>query len=776
MTTTGQQVRLDIGGMTCAACAQRVEKKLNRLDGVEATVNYATETAQVTAAADRDHGQLLDELVSTVEKTGYTATEPGRSVGPDGDGDSAGTADDGDEQAEEPDRELGLLRTRLIVASVLSAPVVLWAMVPATQFDYWTWVSLVLTAPVVLWAGLPFHRAALINARHGAATMDTLISVGTLAALFWSLYALLFGHAGDPQMRHAFTLIPERGDGTGDVYFEVAAAVTAFLLLGRYFERRSKRRAGAALRRLLTMGAKSVTVLRGGSGDGSAGTGEGSEETTVPIGELTVGDEFLVRPGEQIATDGEVVAGTSAVDESMLTGESVPVEVAVGDRVTGATLNTSGRLVVRAERIGSDTQLAQMAQLVEQAQSGKAEVQRLADRISSVFVPVVLVIAIVTLIAWLLTGASAETAFTAAVAVLIIACPCALGLATPTALLVGTGRGAQLGILIRGPEVLESSRGIDTVLLDKTGTLTTGAMKVTAVHPSAGADESELLRLAGALEASSEHPIARAVTSSARQTLGSAPGTLPEVTDFRGLSGLGVEGVVEGREMLIGRPHLLEERGVEVPLEARMLVSHAQAQGATPVLAAADGAFLGVVIVADTVKRRSGWAVRSLRRLGLETRMITGDNAGAAGEVARALDIDEVIAEVLPEDKVTEVRRLQDQGRRVAMVGDGINDAAALAQADLGIAMGTGADVAVDAADITIIRGEPRSIADAIRLSRSTLHVIRTNLFWAFLYNVAAIPLAAFGLLNPMLAGAAMVLSSLSVVLNSLRLRRFRGS
>ncbi|MDR8018430.1 heavy metal translocating P-type ATPase [Nesterenkonia sp. LY-0111] len=752
--------------MTCAACAQRVEKKLNRLDGIEASVNYATEKAQVTAAADRKQEELVRQLVATVEKTGYTAEPPHRQ--------QSGQADADDE----PDHELALLRARLIIATVLSAPVVLWAMVPATQFDYWTWVSLALTVPVVLWAGLPFHRAALVNARHGAATMDTLISVGTLAALLWSLYAMFFGHAGDPQMRHAFTLLPEHGGGAGDVYFEVAAAVTAFLLLGRYFERRSKRRAGAALRNLLSMGAKSVTVLRSAHTPHAAGAGDadGSKETTVPIDELAVGDEFLVRPGEKIATDGEVIAGTSAVDESMLTGESVPVEVSAGDRVTGATLNTSGRLVVRAERIGADTQLAQMAQLVEQAQSGKAAVQRLADRISAVFVPVVLVISALTLIVWLLTGASAETAFTAAVAVLIIACPCALGLATPTALLVGTGRGAQLGILIRGPEVLETSRGIDTVILDKTGTLTTGAMKVTALHPGADSDEQELLRLAGALEASSEHPIARAITSSARQTLGSAPGTFPEVTAFRGLSGLGVEGTIEGREVLIGRAHLLQERGIELPPEAHVFVSHAQARGATPVIAAVGGAFLGVIIVADTLKERAGWAVRSLRRLGLETRMVTGDNPGAAGEVARALDIDEVVAEVLPEGKVDEVRRLQEQGRKVAMVGDGINDAAALAQADLGIAMGTGTDVAVDAADITIIRGEPRSIADAIRLSRKTLHVIRTNLFWAFLYNVAAIPLAALGLLNPMLAGAAMVLSSLSVVLNSLRLRRFQGS
>ena len=773
-----ERIELEIGGMTCAACAHRIEKKLNRIEGVSAAVNYATEKAWITPAEEgetpAEHRELVDRLVEAVEQTGYSAapSTPPEASTSEGAGSSLAA------------RELGRLRRRLIVSTVLSAPVVLWAMVPTTQFDGWAWVSLILSAPVVLWAGWPFHRAAVLNARRGAATMDTLISLGTLAALVWSVYAMLLGPAGDPQMRHAFTLFDEpywlggHSHGASNVYFEVATAVTTFLLLGRFFEKSSKSRAGQALRSLLTMGAKEVSVLRGRE-EGGAPT-----EVRLPISELAVGDEFVVRPGEKIATDGIIVSGASAVDESMLTGESVPVELAEGDGVTGATVNASGRLVVRATRVGADTQLAQMARLVEEAQSGKAEVQRLADRISGVFVPVVLGVAVVTLLIWLLAGAPAEAAFTAAVAVLIIACPCALGLATPTALLVGTGRGAQLGILIKGPEVLESSRSIDTVVLDKTGTVTTGAMQVTAAHSAEGFDEVTLLRLAGALESASEHPVARAVTNAARESLGSRSGSLSVPENFRNHQGHGVSGMVRGRRVVVGRRVFLTEHGVEVPGEIAGLLAQAESRGSTPVaVGIADDAeaalrFAGVIIVADAVKPTSAEAVSQLRGLGLDPVLLTGDNAGAARHVAWEVGIEpsgtNVVAEALPEDKVDAVRRLQSEGCAVAMVGDGVNDAAALAQADLGIAMGTGTDVAIDAAEITIIRGDLRSVADAVRLSRRTLRTIRENLFWAFLYNTAAIPLAALGLLNPMLAGAAMVLSSLSVVANSMRLRRFR--
>ncbi|NLS09317.1 copper-translocating P-type ATPase [Nesterenkonia sp. MY13] len=746
--------------MTCAACANRVEKKLNKLDGVTASVNYATEKAWISGAEGAaDRPEFIDQLISTVEKTGYTAELPPEP--------------DQEDSAESPGaRDLRALRIRLIIASILSFPVVLWAMVPATQFDYWTWVSLVLSVPVVLWAGWPFHRAAALNARRGTATMDTLISLGTLAALGWSLYALLLGHAGDPQMRHAFSLFDEpywisgHSMGAGNVYFEVATAVTTFLLLGRYFEKRSKASAGAALRSLLNMGAKDVTVLKNGT------------EIRLPIKELSVDDEFIVRPGEKVATDGRVISGASAVDMSMLTGESVPVEVAEGDTVIGATINTSGRLVVRASRIGTDTQLAQMAKLVEEAQSGKAEVQRLADRISGVFVPIVLGITVLTLAAWLLFGAPVEAAFTAAVAVLIIACPCALGLATPTALLVGTGRGAQRGILIKGPEVLESSRGIDAVLLDKTGTVTTGAMQLTSLLSArewgGEYEDPELLRLAGGLESASEHPVARAITNAARESLGSRPGRLPTPDNFQNHQGRGVSGVVEGHEVCIGRRWFMRTQEVDLPTEVDDLIERAEARGSTPVLIAVDGKFTGMLTVSDTVKESSAQAVEQLKKLGMTPVLLTGDNAGAAQRVADEVGIEQVIAEALPEDKVTAVQRLQAEGKSVAMVGDGVNDAAALAQAELGIAMGTGTDVAIDAADITVIRGDLNSVADAVRLSRRTLRTIRENLFWAFLYNTAAIPLAAAGVLNPMLAGAAMVLSSLSVVANSLRLRRFQ--
>jgi len=757
-----QHIELEIGGMTCAACAQRIEKKLNKLDGVSATVNYATEKASITGGAD------VQELIAAVEKTGYTAQPP---LAPEEEPTGGSVAD----------KDLSRLRLRLVIASVLSIPVVLLAMLPALQFPYWAWVSLVLSLPVVLWAGWPFHRSAALNARRGAATMDTLISLGTLAALLWSLYAMLFGHAGDPHLRHEFVLFAEpywvsgESMGSANVYFEVATAVTSFLLLGRYFEKRSKARAGQALRSLLTMGAKQVSVLR--PRDSGA-----PEETRIPIKDLVVGDEFIVRPGEKIATDGVVVSGFSAVDMSMLTGESVPVEVAEGDRVIGATINESSRLRVRATGVGSDTQLAQMARMVEDAQSGKAEVQRLADRISGIFVPIVLVIAVVTLLAWLLLGAPAEVAFTAAVAVLIIACPCALGLATPTALLVGTGRGAQLGILIKGPEALESSRGIDVAVLDKTGTVTTGAMQVTALHSvgrtdtADGFDDLTVLRLSGALESSSEHPVARAVANAARESLGSRAGTLSVPEEFRNHQGYGVSGVVRGRSVLVGRRRFLEDQGIEVPAEVGGLLSYAESQGSTPVLVGIDGHFAGVVIVADTVKESAVGAVAQLKKLGMEPILLTGDNEGAARRVADAVGVHRVIAEALPGDKVRVIQQLQAEGQSVAMVGDGVNDAAALAQADLGLAMGTGTDVALDAADITVIRGDLRSVADAVQLSRRTLRTIRENLFWAFLYNTAAIPLAAVGLLNPMLAGLAMVLSSLSVVANSLRLRRYQGA
>ncbi|WP_319460533.1 heavy metal translocating P-type ATPase [Micromonospora sp. RTP1Z1] len=734
-------IELAIGGMTCASCAARIEKKLNRMDGVEATVNYATEKATVRYA----DAVAPADLIATVEKTGYTAVVP------------PPPKPGGAEPAGEPVDQLRGLRTRLWVSVALTVPVILLAMVPAWQFDYWQWLSLTLAAPVVVYGGLPFHRAALINLRHGAATMDTLVSLGTLAAFGWSLWALFLGDAGMPGMTHPFRFDITRTDGAGNIYLEAAAGVTVFILAGRYFEARAKRTAGAALRALLELGAKDVVVRRGG------------QEIRVPVEQLAVGDRFVVRPGEKIATDGVVEEGASAVDASMLTGESVPVEVRPGDTVVGATVNAGGRLVVRATRIGGDTQLAQMAKLVEAAQTGKAAVQRLADRISGVFVPIVIALAVGTLGWWLGTGAGTTAAFTAAVAVLIIACPCALGLATPTALLVGTGRGAQLGILIKGPEVLESTRQVDTVVLDKTGTVTTGKMTLVDVLPAAGQDAEELLRLAGALEAASEHPIARAVAAGAAEA-----GALPTVTRFGNVEGLGVTGSVDGREVVVGRLRLLRERGLDVPEEVVRTVTDAEAAGRTAVLAGWDGRARGVLAVADVVKPTSQTAVARLRGLGLTPVLLTGDNATVAKAVAAEVGIDQVIAEVLPADKVDVVRRLQAEGRTVAMVGDGINDAAALAQADLGLAMGTGTDVAIEASDLTLVRGDLTAAVDAIRLSRRTLGIIKGNLFWAFAYNVAALPLAAAGLLNPMIAGAAMAFSSVFVVANSLRLRRFR--
>ncbi|MBB5106665.1 heavy metal translocating P-type ATPase [Streptomyces spectabilis] len=747
MSTT--QVELSIGGMTCASCAARIEKKLNRMDGVEATVNYATEKAKVSFEGD---GVAVADLIATVEATGYTAQEPAPPRAEKGGG---GEADGEGEGA-----ELRPLRQRLVTAVLLSVPVIAMAMVPALQFEYWQWLSLTLAAPVVTYAAWPFHRAAVTNARHGAATMDTLISVGTSAAFLWSLWALFFGSAGEPGMTHAFELTIARTDGAGNIYLEAAAGVTAFILAGRYFEARSKRKAGAALRALLELGAKDVTVLRHGT------------EKNVLVSELMTGDRFLVRPGEKIATDGRVVEGASAVDASMLTGESVPVEVGEGDAVTGATLNVGGRLVVEATRVGADTQLARMARLVEDAQNGKAAAQRLADRISGVFVPVVIALAVATLGFWLGNGAGLTAAFTAAVAVLIIACPCALGLATPTALMVGTGRGAQLGILIKGPEVLESTKRVDTIVLDKTGTVTTGKMTLLGTVVADGTDETDVLRLAGALEHASEHPIAQAVAAGAAAKVGA----LPTPEDFANVPGLGVQGVIEGHAVLVGREQLLAEWVIPLPEGLKKAKDEAEAAGRTAIAVAWDGEARAVLEVADAVKETSAEAVRRLRDLGLTPILLTGDNKAVAASVAAEVGIapEHVIAEVLPQDKVDVVKRLQGEGRSVAMVGDGVNDAAALAQADLGLAMGTGTDAAIEAGDLTLVRGDLRAAADAIRLSRKTLGTIKSNLFWAFAYNVAALPLAAAGLLNPMIAGAAMAFSSVFVVGNSLRLRGFQ--
>lgn len=743
---TATTVDLDIGGMTCASCAMRIEKKLNRLDGVSATVNYATEKAKVTAPAGYDLGAIVAE----VEKTGYTATLPAPKDAPEPGGDAVGTRD----------LELLSLRNRLIGSVALAVPVIVLAMVPAWQFTYWQWASLALAAPVILWGAWPFHKAAWTNLRHGAATMDTLVSLGVLSAFLWSLYALFLGTAGEPGMTHGFELTIAPSDGAANIYLEVAAGVTMFVLAGRYFEKRSKRQAGAALRALLELGAKEVAVLRGGT------------ETRIPVGDLAVGDEFVVRPGEKIATDGVVVAGSSAVDASMLTGESVPVEVGIGDTVAGATVNAGGRLVVRATQVGAGTQLARIARLVEDAQSGKADVQRLADRVSGIFVPVVIAIAVATLGVWLGGGFPATAALTAAVAVLIIACPCALGLATPTALLVGTGRGAQLGILIKGPEVLESTRKVDTVVLDKTGTVTTGRMTLLDVVPAAGTSREELLRLAGALEDASEHPVAQAVAKGAVQQVGD----LPTPESFESVRGLGVHGVVDGHAVVVGREALLADWSLYLPSDLAEAKAQAEAEGKTVVEVGWDGEARGILVVADQVKPTSAAAVAQLVALGLTPVLLTGDNRAVAEQVAAAVGITEVIAEVMPQDKADVVARLQAEGKVVAMVGDGVNDAPALAQADLGLAMGTGTDAAIEAADITLVRGDLTSAADAIRLSRRTLGTIKVNLFWAFGYNVAAIPLAALGLLNPMLAGAAMAFSSVFVVGNSLRLRSFHPS
>jgi Cu+-exporting ATPase len=725
-------LELPITGMTCASCANRIERKLNKLDGVSATVNYATEKARV----EFDPGAVEpDQLVEAVEAAGYSAALPAS-------------------EPAAPD-EIVALRRRLIIAAVLSVPVLLMAMIPALQFDNFQWLSLNLVTPVVLWAAWPFHKAAWANLKHGAATMDTLISVGTLAAWLWSLYALFIGDAGMNDMRMAFDVIPNPGEGADQIYLETAGIVTTFLLAGRYFEAKAKRRAGAALTALLELGAKDVELVDG---------------RRVPVEQLAVGDRFVVRPGEKVATDGAVEAGTSAVDMSMLTGESTPVEVSPGMAIAGATVNAGGRLIVRATKVGADTALAQIARLVEDAQTGKAPVQRLADRISGVFVPVVIALAVGTLGFWLGTGESATFAFTAAVAVLIIACPCALGLATPTALMVGTGRGAQLGLLIKGPEVLESTRRVDTVVLDKTGTVTSGKMTLTEVTVADGFDRGEALRLVGALEHASEHPIAQAVAAAA-----AAEGALPAIEGFANREGLGVEGVVEGHALIVGRPALLADWAMHLPPELDAARRAAEARGQTAIAAGWDGRATAVFVVADTVKSTSAEAVASLKALGLRPVLLTGDNETTARAVAAEVGIDEVIAEVMPADKAGVVRRLQAEGRVVAMVGDGVNDAPALAQADLGLSIGTGTDVAIEASDLTLVSGDLRAASDAIRLSRATLRTIKQNLGWAFGYNLAAVPLAAIGLLNPVIASLAMVFSSLSVVSNALRLRRFNG-
>jgi P-type Cu+ transporter len=709
---------LAIGGMTCASCATRVEKRLNRLEGVEAAVNFATEQASVTF----DPGQAsIDGLISAVEEAGYEASLPQEAV-----------------VDEDPSRSY---RLRLQVAAALSVPVVLLAMAPGAQFTGWEWVALALATPVVFWCGWPFHRAAAQNARHAAATMDTLISIGTLAAWGWSVVVLV-------------------GGIDADVYFEAAAAITTLILLGRFFEARAKRRSGEAIRQLLELGAKEARVLREG------------EEVLVPVEELRIGDRFVVRPGEKIATDGTVEEGSSAVDQSVLTGESVPVDVGAGEDVAGATVNTSGRLVVRATRVGSETALAQIARLVAEAQAGKAQVQRLADRVSAIFVPAVLALSLLTLAGWLLAGGGAGPAFTAAVAVLIIACPCALGLATPTALMVGTGRGAQLGILIKGPETLEQTRGVTTIVLDKTGTVTEGRMRVGAVSPAPGVDPAELLRLAAGAESASEHPIARAIADHGRAELGSLPGA----TRFSSRAGLGVEASVDGHEVTIGRPAFLAEAQIELSAQLAEQADRLAAGGNTVVAVAWDGAARGLIAVTDTIRPTSVEAIAELRQLGLTPALLTGDNEQTAAAVAQELGIERVLANVLPGEKAAEVERLQAEGETVAMVGDGVNDAPALAQADLGLAIGTGTDIAIEASDLTLVSGDLRASGDAIRLARRTLATIKGNLFWAFAYNVSAIPLAIAGLLNPIVAAAAMSFSSLFVVGNSLRLRRFRSS
>ena len=731
MSHEQHEVQLHITGMTCASCAAHVEKALNQIDGVDALVNYATERATIYSLNELDESQLIQAVV----QTGYSAES------------LQALPQNQQQQEQQQQQQLTAPRNRLLACSVLTVPVVAMAMIPALQVTNWQWWSLALATPVVFWGAYPFHRATWMNLRHGKATMDTLISIGTLSAYFWSLYELLVNQAGVTGMDGMTGMT-----GMPEVYFEVATAVTVFLLAGRYFEARAKQRSGAALRALADLGARDVAVLRNG------------EELRIPIEELRVGEQFVVRPGEKLSTDGIVVEGRSAIDMSLLTGESIPVEVGPGDSVTGATLNAGGRLIVEATSVGSDTALAQISKLVEQAQSGKAPVQRLADRVAGVFVPVVLLIAVLTLAYWLLTGAGAETAFSAAVAVLIIACPCALGLATPTALLVGTGRGAQLGILIKGPEILESTRQIDTIVLDKTGTITSAKMVLVQVVAADSTDSDQVLRLIGALEAASEHPVGRAITSAA---LGKT-GALLEVTEFWSEQGKGVTG-----QVFAGTQTLMAENAIELTAELNAAQNEAELLGRTAVLAAWGGVVRAVLVIGDTPRPSSSEAISRLQELGLVPVLLTGDNATAAQTLADQVGITQVISRVLPEQKFERIKDLQEQGKVVAMVGDGVNDAAALAQADLGIAMGSGTDVAIAASDLTLVRSDLNAVADALQLSRRTLRTIKVNLFWAFGYNVAAIPLAAAGLLDPMIAGAAMVLSSVFVLSNSLRLRRF---
>ncbi len=742
------EIELEIGGMTCASCASRIERKLNRMPGVEATVNYATEKAKVAFP----EGTTAADLIATVQATGYTAELPAPPATGRAHNDAANPA-----PSEDPAWQL---RRRLLISAALTLPVLVLSMVPALQFTNWQWLALTLAAPVAVWGAWPFHRAAWANARHGAATMDTLISIGVLAALGWSLYALFFGSAGMPGMRMTFSFIANAGAGTGEIYLEVASAVTVFILAGRYIEARAKRDSGAALRALLELGAKDAIILRGGV------------ETRVPVSSLAPGDRFVVRPGEKIATDGLVTDGTSAVDLSLLTGESMPVEVGPGSRVVGSTVNVGGRLIVEATRVGADTELARLGRLVEEAQNGKAEVQRLADRVSAIFVPVVIALSIVTFLGWFATGSTLDTAFTAAVATLIIACPCALGLATPTALLVGTGRGSQLGILIRGPQILESTRRVDTIVLDKTGTVTAGRMTLLTVLAAPGEDRSEVLRLGAAAEHGSEHPISRAIVNAAEAELPS----IPAAESFSSEQGQGVQAVVGGHAVLVGRAGWIErEWSLTVPAGVAEAIETAESAGSTAVVVAWDGAVRGLVVVGDTIKPSSAEAVSRFRRLGLTPVLLTGDNAGAAAAVAASVGISDVRAGVTPAGKLAAIRELQTQGRVVAMVGDGVNDAAALAAADLGIAMGAGTDAAIAASDLTVVGGDLLTVADAIRLARRTLRTIKGNLFWAFAYNAAAIPIAMLGLLNPLIAGAAMAFSSVFVVTNSLRLRRFRA-
>ncbi|MCB1030427.1 MAG: copper-translocating P-type ATPase, partial [Acidimicrobiales bacterium] len=749
---------LAISGMTCASCAARIERKLNKMDGVQADVNYALESARVQVAGDISR----QDLISQVEATGYSVLEPEAQL-PQSHIESEGAHSPNSGTAQSHHDDVDDLRQRTLVSAALTLPVLVVSMVPVLQFDHWQWLGLTLASPVVIWGGWPFHVAAWKNLRHGSATMDTLISVGSLAAWSWSLYALLFTMAGDAGMRMGFDLIPKRGGGAHEIYLETASVVVVAILAGRWFEARAKRKSGAALRALLELGAKDVTVIRGGS------------EKLVAISDLAVGDHFVVSPGEKVATDGVIVEGTSALDTSLLTGEPVPVDVTVGDTVVGATVNTVGRLVVEANAVGSDTALARIARLVTEAQSGKADVQRLADRVSAIFVPVVIAISVATLGFWLGAEVPANEAFTAAVAVLIIACPCALGLATPTALLVGTGRGAQLGILIKGPEVLESTKDVDTIVLDKTGTVTTGQMAVAQVAASE-TDDPTLLRLAGALEHASEHPIAAAIAAFATNEVGQ----LPSVKDFLNHQGRGVTGIVDGVAVSAGRLAFVSDQvGAEsVGPSISQAQEAATASGQTVVFAGWDGAVRGAFVLADTIKPTSSRAIEQLKELGLKPVLLTGDNLATAKAVADEVGIspDDVIAEVLPEEKVAVISRLQNEGATVAMVGDGVNDAAALAQADLGLAMGTGTDAAIEASDLTLVRGDLLVAVDAVRLSRRTLATIKGNLFWAFAYNVAAIPLAAAGLLNPVIAGVAMAGSSVFVVSNSLRLRRFRSS